>query len=554
MFSRSKAAKWRGGVQDLTAQPVLPLLADPSAGCGPHASVLHHRRQVDLGGVVIPVDDAGVEAERGLVLGLELLPAGEQPIDAVDRLALGVGAVELDVGERPLDLLPLALQGGRPGRLLAPEGQGLQRPLALVDGALGPLELPLHATAARERPVGHEDGLTLGVVDRVVGEEGADHVDEVAVPQGVDRAGGDLRDPRLIGDGPRGGVDDGGHDEVDRDHVDRALGHAGELLQQPSGVGDDHRLGHPEPADPSGEGLVERRLDDRRAHDRHGHIAPVLQERPLPEGLRVGVGVGPPEGRRPSATRLDHLLLHPGAAALLGLAGQRGHAGGPDLMAGLLPEAGERIRSAAVGLGVGASPAGAVDLAPPVDVDEERAVVHRDLGGCTAAVAGDVAGGHRHQVGRDLERLQRLHDPRRAEEVHLDGRVERRVERHGRGGVDDDGARGQGLAAGVVEGEPIRSDVARDRGDPLGNHRGEAVLAELLAQAVEGVVAEDLPLGALLDGGAAAGPDEQHELAAGDAPEQPLDQRGAEEPRAPRDRDARAVQPVRDHPPLSTIW
>ena len=33
---------------------------------------------------------------------------------------------------------------------------------------------------------------------------------------------------------------------------------------------------------------------------------------------------------------------------------------------------------------------------------------------------------------------------------------------------------------------------------------GEAVLAELLAQAVEGVVAEDLALGALLDRGAAA--------------------------------------------------
>ena len=120
--------------------------------------------------------------------------------------------------------------------------------------------------------------------------------------------------------------------------------------------------------------------------------------------------------------------------------------------------------------------------------------------------------------------------------------------------MDEHGARRQRGPPVVVEREPIRADVPGDRGDALGHHGGEAVLAELLAQAVEGVVAEDLALGALLDRRPTAGPDEEHELAAGDAPEEPLDQRGAEEPRATRDRDARAVEPLRDHHPLSTIW
>ena len=56
----------------------------------------------------------------------------------------------------------------------------------------------------------------------------------------------------------------------------------------------------------------------------------------------------------------------------------------------------------------------------------------------------------------------------------------------------------EGGAAGVVEAEPVGADVAGDRRDPSGDQLGEAVLAELLAEAVEGVVAEDLALGPLL--------------------------------------------------------
>ena len=162
-----------GRVEHLAAQAVLALLAGAAARRGAHAGVLDDRRQVDLGRVVVPVDDPRVEAEGGLVLGIEGGPALQQAVDAVDRLALGVGAVELDVGEGPLDLLALLLEGGGPRRLLAAEREGLQDALAPLDGALGPLELALHAAPTRERPLGDDDRLALGVVDRVLGEEGA---------------------------------------------------------------------------------------------------------------------------------------------------------------------------------------------------------------------------------------------------------------------------------------------------------------------------------------------------------------------------------------------
>ena len=77
--------------------------------------------------------------------------------------------------------------------------------------------------------------------------------------------------------------------------------------------------------------------------------------------------------------------------------------------------------------------------------------------------------------------------------------------------------------------------------------------------------------GAALDGGGAAGADEQHELAVGDGPEQALDERGAEEAGGAGDRDALAAQRLPDHAfariiralgscvspvtaPFSTIW
>ena len=183
----------------------------------------------------------------------------------------------------------LLLELGRPRRLLAAQRQRLQHTLAALGDRLRPLQLLLHAATRGELPLGHDDRLTLGVVQRVLGEPGADVVDEQLVAQRVDAAAGDLRDRRRPLGTDRGDGDDRGDDEVDRDHVDRALGHAGELLQQPAGVADDDRLGHAEAADPSGERLGERRLDDRRPHDRDRHVA-----------LHLGAA---PARRAPSCTR-----------------------------------------------------------------------------------------------------------------------------------------------------------------------------------------------------------------------------------------------------------
>jgi hypothetical protein len=94
-------------------------------------------------------------------------------------------------------------------------------------------------------------------------------------------------------------------------------------------------------------------------------------------------------------------------------------------VAGLLAEAGEGFRGAARGLRVLAGAAGAVDLAAPVDVDEEGAVVDRLLGCRPPAVAGDIAGRHGDQVRGDPQVLQRAGDPAGAQQVDLDGAVER---------------------------------------------------------------------------------------------------------------------------------
>ncbi len=150
-------------------------------------------------------------------------------------------------------------------------------------------------------------------------------------------------------------------------------------------------------------------------------------------------------------------------------------------------------------------------------------------------------------MGADAEGGEGLHDAGGAEQVHLDSGVQWRVERHRGGRVDDDVAEGESGAARVVEGQAIGAHVAADGVDPLSHHVGEAVLAVLGAQPIEGVVAEDLPLGPLLHGGPATRADEQDELAAGHAAQQPLDQGRAEEPRAPGDGDALAVQALRDH-------
>ena len=126
------------GGEHLAPQPVGPVLDRAPARRRAHPGVLHDRGQVNVVHVGGPVDHPGVEAEGGPVGLVQGREAGQQPLDAVDRLALGVGAVQLDVAEGALGLLALLLQLGRPAGLPAPQGQRLEGRLGPLDGRAAP--------------------------------------------------------------------------------------------------------------------------------------------------------------------------------------------------------------------------------------------------------------------------------------------------------------------------------------------------------------------------------------------------------------------------------
>ena len=353
-----------------------------------------------------------------------------------------------------------------------------------------------------------------------------------------------------------GGVDDRGHHHVDGDDVDRALGHAGELLQQAAGVADDDRLGHAEAADPAGPGLGPGRLDDRRPHDRHRDVAPLLEQRPLAEGLGVGVGVGPAERAGPGPAGLDHALLDPRLAALLGLGRQRRGAGGAELARG--PPSGSGPATRACGSGP-RRPAGRGGRRRPRPASRRR----RRTGSRAPAPRGPRPGGCRRR-SRSTRRRGGASTPRSwsvaddaagPEQVDLDRGVERRVEGDGGGRVDDDVARRERGAPGVVEAEAVGADVAGDDRDPPVDHRSRTPSLPSSARSRSKASLRKISrLARWGDGRPLAGPDEQHQLAAGHRPQQPLDERGAEEAGAAGDGDALAVESLGDHRRLSTIW
>ena len=68
------------------------------------------------------------------------------------------------------------------------------------------------------------------------------------------------------------------------------------------------------------------------------------------------------------------------------------------------------------------------------------------------------------------EFVQDLGDARGAEQVHLDGAVQGRVEGHRGRGVDDDVTRPEQGSPGLVERQPVSSDVAGDRVETAGDH------------------------------------------------------------------------------------
>ena len=153
------------------------------------------------------------------------------------------------------------------------------------------------------------------------------------------------------------------------------------------------------------------------------------------------------------------------------------------------------------------------------------------------------------------------------QEVDLDGVVEGRVETDGCGRVHGDVDRAQHPLPFIVETEAIGTDIAGDRGDPAGAHRGEVFARESTggdgvgfecgAKPVEGVVAEDVPIDPVLCA-ATPGAHDQHQFAIGDGAEESFDECRAEKAGGARDRDPLAAEFLANHAPFlahfSTNW
>jgi hypothetical protein len=140
---------------------------------------------------------------------------------------------------------------------------------------------------------------------------------------------------------------------------------------------------------------------------------------------------------------------------------------------------------------------------------------------------------------------ERCH-PHRAQQVDLDGRVQRRVEAHGSRGVHDDVGRCECPPVIVAQAQPVDGDIAADNPHAALDLDVE-VFTPLRPETVEAVVAEDLPARPVCGRRPAPGPDEQHQFALGDSAQQPFHERCAEEAGGARDRYAFARQGFSDH-------
>ena len=150
-------------------------------------------------------------------------------------------------------------------------------------------------------------------------------------------------------------------------------------------------------------------------------------------------------------------------------------------------------------------------------------------------------------MGCDTELVAQVGDAGGAHEVDLDRSIEGRVETHRRRRVDDDVTGREQLSPGGIETETITTDIAGHRGDAPCGHLGETLRTEFGTEPVEGVVLEDLAGQTLLDGGAASGAHEQHELTVGDRAQESFEQVGAEEAGGAGHEQTRAGEGVSDH-------
>ena len=222
-------------------------------------------------------------------------------------------------------------------------------------------------------------------------------------------------------------------------------------------------------------------------------------------------------------------------------------AGRADLGPRSLGELAQLLGFPRLGLQVVAQPPGGGDLVLPADVEAEGVLAEQLLLGLALVRARHVSGRHGDQVGGRPDLVHGGGDPRGAEQVDLDGLGQRGVEGDRGGRVDDDARLGEGGAAFVVESEPLLPHVSGDGADPLGDLVVEAV-AQLVAQAVEAVVLDDLAGQPGRCVGPAAGPHQEGDLRPRDAAQDPLDQGRAQEAGGTGDEEALPTEiPLNGH-------
>ena len=225
-----------------------------------------------------------------------------------------------------------------------------------------------------------------------------------------------------------------------------------------------------------------------------------LDERPFAERLRVGIGVGPSERLRSGGAGVDELRANPLLAHLLGPDGDHVRAGRTELLAGPDGELALDGVAPRLSLEVSAHPASGGHLVTPVDRDVEPVVSEEVLLGLSLEGGGDVAGRDGDQVIRPSSSVafgdrpggcHRISHAAWTEEVDLHRSIEWGVEGDRSRGMDNDIAPRQLVETIGVESEPILAHVPGHSDDAACHLVGERI-AELVAESVEAIVADDL--------------------------------------------------------------
>ena len=269
-------------VEHLLAQPAGAVGAVVLPGVGLDPGVLDDRRQVDLRDVGRPVDAPRVEVERrpvGRRRGRPRSPSGCRPGRSPRTRCRGRTARRTRAPARPRSAWSRACADSSACLPRSGSACSTFSPRAIT--VLARVELALHAAAAgeaatrgrrsagpRRRTAGARVNQPLTLSTSVRYFSGLMPPDATWVIGGA--SSGPSAATAMIAATTRS---TGITSTV-------PSGTPGNSLQQAAGVGDDHRLGHAEAADPARLRLGERRLDDRRAHDADRHVA--LRRRSAP--------------------------------------------------------------------------------------------------------------------------------------------------------------------------------------------------------------------------------------------------------------------------------